>query len=511
MPREDRSAALADGPDPWSTRGEGRGHLPFPVGLRSILVLYALLALLFALTTPPWQNPDEPAHYNYIAHLAETLRFPVLRMGDYDQAYLQELMDAGFPPDRSVAPLRYEFHQPPLYYLLVTPVFWASGGELWALRLASVLLGAGVILLIARCAQIVCPRRPHIALGAAAFGAFLPMHLALLAAVNNDALAELLITGAVLVLLRWLQSPIRSRHLVLFSLLMGLGFLTKATAYLLLPVGVLTVLWAHRGQGSWPRSPSRALADLARLTGPGLLLGLPWWLRNIRLYGPWDFLGLAWHKQVVTGQPTTADWIAQYGWSAYLDRAWSFTFSSFWGVFGWMGIFMDSRIYITLEVFSGILLLGGIVGLVRRGGYLAAVQRRQLLLLGLLAGGTLASYIWYNLDFVQHQGRYLFPALVSWSLAASLGWDQGTRPQTAGRLGLVLLSVALAMGLWGVFQGTVDRWRVLIWGGAGAALVAYGWASIRLGQSPRFRPWAWMAPWISLILLDMAIPFMYTG
>ncbi len=508
MPHEDRSDAHT-GSDPGPARGDRRPPLPAQPWL--VLVPYALLVLLFALTTPPWQNPDEPAHYNYIAYLAEKLRPPVLRMGDYDQAYLQELMDAGFPPDRSVAPLRYEFHQPPLYYLLAAPVYWASGGQLWALRLTSALLGAGVVLLIARCARLVCPRRPHIPLGAAAFAAFLPMHLALLAAVNNDALAELLITAGVLALLRWLQAPSRSRRLALFSLLMGLGFLTKATAYLLLPVGVLTVLAAHRGPGPWPRSPSRVLADLARLTGLGLLLGLPWWLRNIQVYGPWDFLGLAWHKQVVTGQPTTAGWIAQYGWEAYLDRAWNFTFSSFWGVFGWMGIFMDWRIYITLEVFSGILLLGGVAGLVRRGRSLSALQRRQWLLLGLLAGGTLASYIWYNLDFVQHQGRYLFPALVSWSLAASLGWDQGIRPQTAGRIGFVLLAVALAMGLWGGLQGAVDRWRLLIWGGAGGALAVYGRGWLPWGRSPRFRPWVWMAPWISLILLDMAIPFMYTG
>ncbi len=29
-------------------------------------------------------------------------------------------------------------------------------------------------------------------------------------------------------------------------------------------------------------------------------------------------------------------------------RAFSFTFKSFWGVFGWMGVFLDERIYTAL-------------------------------------------------------------------------------------------------------------------------------------------------------------------
>ena len=37
-----------------------------------ILLLYVVLAFRFASLTPAWQAPDEPAHYNYIAHIAQT-------------------------------------------------------------------------------------------------------------------------------------------------------------------------------------------------------------------------------------------------------------------------------------------------------------------------------------------------------------------------------------------------------------------------------------------------------
>jgi hypothetical protein len=36
---------------------------------------------------------------------------------------------------------------------------------------------------------------------------------------------------------------------------------------------------------------------------------------------------------------------------------------------------------------------------------------------------TVAGYLYYNLTFVQHQGRYLFPALIPIGLAFSIGWD----------------------------------------------------------------------------------------
>ena len=163
--------------------------------LASILIVYAALGTLFAVKTPRWQNPDEPAHYNYIAHIAAERRLPVLRMGDYDEEYLARLKAEKFPPDLSIEAVRYESHQPPLYYLLAVPVYWLGQGELLALRLFGVVLGGGVVLLVLLCAREVVPGSPHIALGAAAFAAFLPMHAALMASVNNDALAELLIAG----------------------------------------------------------------------------------------------------------------------------------------------------------------------------------------------------------------------------------------------------------------------------------------------------------------------------
>jgi hypothetical protein len=46
------------------------------------------------------------------------------------------------------------------------------------------------------------------------------------------------------------------------------------------------------------------------------------------------------------------------------------------------------------------------------------------ILLTLLFVLTVGGYLYYNLTFVQHQGRYLFPALISIGLAFAMGWWQ---------------------------------------------------------------------------------------
>lgn len=509
-----------------------------------ILIVYAALGTLFAVKTPPWQNPDEPAHYNYVAHLATERKLPVLQMGDYDEAYLQRLKADRFPPDLSIASIRYESHQPPLYYLLAVPIYWLSGGHLLALRLFSVVLGGVVALLIFLCARTAVPASPHIALGAAAFAAFLPMHLALMASVNNDALAELLIAGTMLVLLRWQRSEVEAGggqapgYMLAAGILIGLAFLTKATAYILLPVALMVVIlrtvWP--GIALRPTSGKRFLY-LAQLLVPALILGMPWWFRNSFLYGNLDFLGLRWHDTVVTGQPTAAAWIAENGWDAYWERAWSFTSKSFWGVFGWLGVFMDARIYTVLFILSAMAFLGVFVrcreqvaGDGRTWPFFLTSSWMTLLLLWLAA---FAAYAWYNVGFIQHQGRYLFAALPAWSLLFAVGWWVVLRRRVsvfAGGILLVTTAAYLVLSL--LLDGGPDRWTLLLLGLAGAGLLLHGLLSSRIvrifadtgageqhrdphGSSLSLReegvlhPILYVCLYLGMIALDIAIPFLY--
>jgi 4-amino-4-deoxy-L-arabinose transferase-like glycosyltransferase len=515
--------------------------------------------------TPRWQAPDEPAHYNYIAHIARQLALPVLQMGDYDQSRLDRLLASRFAPQFSTSDMRYESYQPPLYYLVATPVFWLTGGSLLALRLFGVLLGIGTIGLLYLCLELVFPGKTLIPLGAAAFTALLPMHIAMAAAVNNDGLAELLLMAAMLVLLRWMRVRFyagdavgrlqrrdtrRARHhLVMLGFLIGLGLLTKIYAYLLLPIAVLVVIvvsWLRpRVERATLEAVHLAPARRSLLQGlhwagwvvaPAVLLALPIWVRNLLLYGPWDFLGLAWHDRVVVGQPRTGDWIADYGWVAYGERAFGFTFKSFWGVFGWMSVFLDDRIYTALLLFTGVVFLGVLWATVRfiSGGPdtdMDVFQLSVLILFGLMLLAVGVSYLAYNLKFVQHQGRYFFWGLLPISTVVALGWREVLQPLQGIITGFLALVLAGAMALSAAVTGSLDRWTLLSIGVialvlllqplllAGSGKYGLRWVPARIKQwmaRPRVaalltvgRACLWVLPFVLLFVLDVAIPKLF--
>ncbi len=172
-----------------------------------ILIAYLALGTAYALQTPAWQAPDEPAHYNYVQFIAEKRALPILRQGEYDQAYLEEFTRT---PQNvaslSIDPLRYEDYAPPLYYLLAAPIYALTGGWITAIRLFSVVLGGALVVVAYLVGAEAYPNQLPFALGGAAFVAFVPQHLAMMSAVNNDSLSELLIALVVLQCMRLFRS-----------------------------------------------------------------------------------------------------------------------------------------------------------------------------------------------------------------------------------------------------------------------------------------------------------------
>ncbi len=513
--------------------------------LALILLVYLILATLYAVNVPAWQAPDEPAHFNYIHELATSGQIPVLRMGDYDESYIRLLTSRRFPPELSIAALRYEAHQPPAYYLLGALVFRVTGGQLLPLRLLSVALGALFIVLIYAIVRLIFPGRAELALGAAAFTAFLPMHVAQAASVNNDALAEVLLAAILLLSIRYVKLSLLGPRAatvwdtLAIGLLLGLALVTKVSAYVAVPVALAAPLIArYESRRSPVHHSSFIIHHSALILLPALLLALPWYMRNAQVYGNLDILARTWHDQVVVGQLTTGELLAQAGLAAVLERFLVWSHSSFWGVFGWMGVWMDARVYTAALAFGLVVVAGcmwqvaGRKWQVASGKWQAAkvvspspvsrftfhVSRFQawaLALLGLAALGTLGIYLLYNLLFVQPQGRYLFPALPAVSLAVAVGWWTVTRwPAAARWAGTVLLIAAGAAVLWGVTQEGVNKWSLLSFAAGAAGLWAWSLLAARLDGVTLRRvsatfyalPFAAMAALCALALWAFVLP-----
>lgn len=392
----------------------------------TILLGYWIAGALYAIYTPAWQSPDEPAHYNYIRQLVEVGCCPRIEAGDWSSEYLAQLTSGHFAPELlgELEGIQYEDHHPPLYYMLASLVYRLTDGDLISLRFFSLALGAGVVALSYMISRRVLPNQPQVALGVMALVAFLPQHLHMMSAVNNDALAELLVGLSLLWLLRYLdgdETPIWQ-----LSLLIGLALLTKLTIYFLALLAPLAIWLRWRSREEPPGALLRSLALYALIA---LVIGGVWWLRNISVYGFLDFLGLAAHDRVVADQPRTANYISEHG-GGYLAQMLGTTFKSFWGQFGWMALPLDQVLGGWIYRGFGLLALAGVSGALlsiakrgsQSGGQPHPAAAGWIILLATLLF-VLLQFGYYNLEFQQWQGRYLFPALIPFACLLVYGVD----------------------------------------------------------------------------------------
>lgn len=419
----------------------------------AILIAYFAVGSLYAIYTPRWQAPDEPAHYNYVRSLAEGEGMPVMEPGDYDQTYLSLLTSEGFPATLTIDSLEYEDHQPPLYYLLAAPIYWLSNGSVHTLRLFSLLLGGVGIAMVLLILREFAPEQPGIAWFGGGLIAFIPQFVAMMASINNDALVLALLGLWLMLALRYLRGQMSPWIL---GSVTGLLLITKTTGYGALPLTILVLALRYRRNRMaipW------MVRQLVALLLPALLLGALWWLRNVNVYGWPDVLGLQQHNAVVTDQPRTVDYIEDQGVLPFLSGATRTTFQSFWGQFGWMGVVLDARIYQALFILAGLTVYAAVWHLIKalRAG-LDARQRDALVVLGTAGVITVTLFFIYNLTFVQHQGRYLFPALPLLALAAATGWQQLLEFRFAVVTTLILALIILVVAGAGFITGDMPLW-----------------------------------------------------
>jgi hypothetical protein len=185
--------------------------------------------------------------------------------------------------------------------------------------------------------------------------------------------------------------------------------------------------------------------SLILLFALALVISGAWFARNAALYGASDPFGWARHDAIVTGQPTTAEWVARYGLKNIVADFFIISFKSFWAQFGWMGVLVNDRIYVALFLLTALVSLGAVLWVIRLVRS-RTDQPRPVgwgwLMLGVVLLLTLLAHAWYNLKFVQPQGRYLFPALIPLAAFWTAGLYELLEKRYA-RVIMALLYVAL--------------------------------------------------------------------
>ncbi|RJP78637.1 MAG: hypothetical protein C4524_06390 [Candidatus Zixiibacteriota bacterium] len=356
------------------------------------LALAARLLLVFLTAPGPDAGPvpyfnDEPAHLNYVRYLDAAGRLPVQTGSVRDQFDQAE----------------FEYYQPPLYYLLAQPLYdlgrslFPAGG-LYGARLASVILSLGGLAVLYPAVRRFSGRRDLAAM-VLLLGALSSIPLRFSTLVTNDSLLFALACLYFAVTLEALGGERDWRLVVTGALAAAAGLWTKASFLLVLPFFPLALL------ASSESLRSRGIKALTALILP-LAAILPWYLRNLDLYGRMLPLSVGFgppQPLTLENAPERLGLLANY-----FTRTLIFPYDGWWGGFPGYLVFPLAAL-----AFAGFVIMGAAV--LWRG-------RRTGFWIFLGAGAAVtAGYLGVNWCYPQGEARTLMPALPFLLTLAALG------------------------------------------------------------------------------------------
>jgi len=400
--------------------------------LIAILIAFVSLGVTYSVITPIFEAGDEIWHYPLVQYLATGHGLPV--------------QDPAQPKA-----WKQEGGQPPLYYAVAALLtFWIDTSDLpdrlyynphaqigiplaygnknmvvhtkeenfpWRgtvlavhlVRFLSILFSTGTVALTYLLAKTIASsfkgllKWEELALVAAALVAFNPMFIFISASVNNDNLAVLLSTLALLMLVRLFTQKANYAQLFLLGIVLGLAALTKVSTLGLLPLAGLTLsilAWRQR-DGLF------LLKGGLLIIAPVIVLAGWWYLRNWLLYG--DPLGWnVWLEIAGARRNPVSLWDLAAEFEGFRI--------SFWGNFGAVNIIAPKWVYVVLDAVSILACLGLTLGLLRR--QLPSLLWLPFLWLAII---FIALIRWTLLTYAS-QGRLIFPAisaigvLIAWGL-----------------------------------------------------------------------------------------------
>lgn len=445
--------------------------------LALITLLYLALAVTYSFVVPLWEAPDEPSHFLYARYLAQNGYLP-------SPTYYAEDIAGSFEGDYILS--IYEWHHPPLYYLLgalalraiepqhklsapyVFPSidpdlayqdslfvhqskgpFDLSEDELGPrlLRLLSILMSMGTIWVTYQTARQIFPSEPLLALAASGMVSFIPQYTFISASVNSDNLANLLSALALLLTAKWITEENSYGKTLRLGLLCSLALLSKTTTLFLIPVACLSFALRAKQKDS-PRYFLKQ--SLAFLSLPLLTTGL-----FLALYPRKNLWALA--AAYTESSKVNADLISL----GYLCTVLTQINQSFWARFGWMNILIPPAIPSLLGLLCLASLISAVVFWVRgREQILSPTESNSLLVLFASVLCALLALVKFNLAVFQPQGRFLFPAISAIAILATMGLLSPLRPRCKPLATLVIVGGMLAFNLiclmaylWPIYHG----------------------------------------------------------
>lgn len=388
--------------------------------LVTALAVYVLVSVQFT-SSPLFEGPDELEHYRYVEWIARTGSLP--------------------PP---AGQMGGQYHQPPLYYLLLAPVLrvwglpapqfmditpnphypyliselsndnknlWlhpqaveqgADGQAARVLRLFSTVCGAATVVCLWLTARRLFPDQWVRQALMVFIGAWTPQFVYITSVMNNDALLILLSSALTYLVVRYSALPtLRARHVLLLGAVFGAALLAKTNALFLGFVLVAWLVYKTRSPLRWVQFGLAALAVVGW-----------WYARNIVQYD--DLFLTAAHQVTWPGDVIQSP----DAWQIALGRL-SYSYATVWARFGSGAVAVSAWVGTLFDGLLAACLLGW-------GWALLRFSRSRLsstwVFVALLGGvWVLVLYYLATIAWSGIQGRYLLPGLVAWAALLSAG------------------------------------------------------------------------------------------
>jgi len=392
-------------------------------------LIFFCLGLIYLYASPNFESPDSIYHLGVIKWIAEHDGALPVQSPDHNHLYEQE------------------GSQPPLYYLLMTPIWLRLDTEdfdevyyqnpmvnlghpsrlgnrnlifykqpyppnltgtslaIYVIRLVTLGMATVTIAAVYQSARAIRPDSVGFPILATSFVAFNPQFLFISTSVSNDNLAAMLgalITWQLLVMLR---EGFQTRRSLLLAALIALMTLAKLSAMAFVAIVALA--------GIWLALRKRDLRGLVILGGSMLVFWLviaSWWYwRNLMLYQ--ELFGTRMMIANFGGRSTTIPRLLVEEFEGFRR--------SYWGVFGWFNNLTSEYHYVAMDALTALAVGGLVVYLLknRKKSYELTV----CCVLGAIVSVGMAMIIWYTLQTTASQGRLIFPYSAAISLLLALG------------------------------------------------------------------------------------------
>jgi hypothetical protein len=455
-----------------------------------------LLAFGWALVSPPFEAPDETAHFGYVQSLAEDGALPgdpkrisysreqivAINESNSDQAAAQPAVkmewnrtayehwrreahtldrtDGGGPNSASA--------NPPLYYLAEAGAYVAFAGSdlfgrLLAMRLASALWLAVSVIAAWLLAGEALGRDRLAQLAAAGLVGLAPMMTFVSASVSPDSMLIAMWTTAFWLGVRILRRGLDVRSAAAFFGVVGLAIVVKAASYALLPAAALVLAVGLYRRAD--RRPARVAGVLGAALTPLAVIAGSWFVVAHASTRP----AAAQISAVSHTSGFNLRELLSYIWQFYLPRlpfqndfptvahtipVYDIWIKGLWGSFGWTEIVFPNRVYVLIAILMLIVVVAAMLELWRAR---AGADKAIVAFLGLAALSLFAGLHWTEYNQIRvgvsnfNQGRYLLPLAGVAGIVVALAIRRlapAKRPlAVAGMLGGLLVLQVFSMAL----------------------------------------------------------------